>query len=51
MVSPPDKHGAAVELISETRGGSIQASLDGEALAWLATGPVTANRRAIAALN
>ena len=41
MVSPPDKHGAAVELISETRGGSIQASLDGEALAWLATGPVT----------
>ena len=40
MVSPPDKHGAAVELISETRGGSIQASADGEALAWLATGPV-----------
>ncbi len=40
MVSPPDKHGAAVELISETRGGSIQASANGERLAWLATGPV-----------
>ncbi|HTZ64639.1 MAG TPA: hypothetical protein VMB51_11090 [Solirubrobacteraceae bacterium] len=40
MVSPPDKHGAAVELISETRGGSIEASADGERLAWLATGPV-----------
>jgi WD40-like Beta Propeller Repeat len=40
MVSPPDKHGAAVELISESRGGSIQASSNGEQLAWLATGPV-----------
>ncbi|HTZ63366.1 MAG TPA: hypothetical protein VMB51_04625 [Solirubrobacteraceae bacterium] len=40
MVSPANKHGAAVELISESRGGSIEASSDGERLAWLATGPV-----------
>jgi NHL repeat len=41
LVSPPEKHGAAApELISRYRGGSIQASSDGSAIAWLATGPV-----------
>ena len=40
MVSPPNKHGAAIEVVSKSRGGSIQASLDGGAIAWLATAPV-----------
>jgi hypothetical protein len=40
MVSPPDKHGAAIEVVSKTRGGSIQASMNGERIAWLATSPV-----------
>jgi DNA-binding beta-propeller fold protein YncE len=40
MVSPVQKHGAAVEVTSRFRGGSIQAAADGGALAWLATGPV-----------
>jgi hypothetical protein len=40
LVSPGNEHGAAVELVSKARGGSIQASADGERLAWLATGPV-----------
>ncbi len=40
LVSPPNKHGAAPEVISPFRGGSIQVSNDGNAIAWLATGPV-----------
>ena len=40
MVTPPDKHGAAVEVVSRTRGGSIQAAADGNGIVWLATGPV-----------
>jgi DNA-binding beta-propeller fold protein YncE len=40
MVSPPEKHGAAIESITRYSGGSIQASLDGEAIVWLASGPV-----------
>ena len=40
MVSPAQKHGAAVESITRYSGGSIQASLGGGALVWLASGPV-----------
>jgi DNA-binding beta-propeller fold protein YncE len=40
LVTPPEKHGAAVETIGRFRGGSIQAAADGGAIAWLATGPV-----------
>lgn len=40
MVSPPEKHGAAIDSITRYSGGSIQASLDGSALVWLASGPV-----------
>jgi DNA-binding beta-propeller fold protein YncE len=41
LVSPAEKHGgAAPEMIARYRGGSIQASTDGDALTWLATGPV-----------
>lgn len=40
MVSPADKHGAALVTIERFTGGSIQASLDGNSLAWLASGPV-----------
>ncbi len=39
LVSPVDKHGASVEVISGLRSGSIEASLDGSRLAWLAAGP------------
>lgn len=42
MVSPPDKHGGTPEVVGVTRGGVIQSSLDGEALEWLATGPIVA---------
>ena len=42
LVSPPEKHGASIEGISTSfKGGITQASVDGNALAWLATGPVT----------
>ncbi len=41
LVSPADKHGAAVEVPSRFRGASIQASADGSGLVWPATGPVT----------
>ncbi len=41
LVSPADKHGAAVEVPSRFRGASIQASADGDGLVWPATGPVT----------
>jgi hypothetical protein len=40
MVSPPQKHGSTIEMMAQLRGGSIQASLDGSRLAWLAAGPV-----------
>ncbi len=40
MVSPPDKHGAAVETISRSRGASIQAAAGGDGLVWAASGPV-----------
>jgi DNA-binding beta-propeller fold protein YncE len=40
LVSPADKHGAAVEVPSRSRGGSIQAAADGDGIVWLATGPV-----------
>jgi hypothetical protein len=40
MVSPPDKHGAAVEMVSRSRGASIQAAAGGDGLVWAASGPV-----------
>ncbi len=41
MVSPPEKHGAAIEAMPpHAKDGIIQASQDGEAIAWLAAGPV-----------
>jgi len=40
LVSPAQKQGGAVEVISGSRGGSIQASADGSGLVWLATGPI-----------
>jgi NHL repeat/WD40-like Beta Propeller Repeat len=40
LVSPPQKHGSTIEMVSQLRGGSIQASLNGSRLAWLAAGPV-----------
>jgi DNA-binding beta-propeller fold protein YncE len=39
LVSPPNKHGSTVEMLSK-RAGAVQASLDGSRLAWLASGPV-----------
>ena len=40
MVSPVEKHGAAVESISRYSAGSIQAAAEGGALVWMASGPV-----------
>ena len=40
LVSPPEKHGAAVEPISR-EGALIQASADGDAITWTASAPVT----------
>ncbi len=40
MVSPPDKHGAALDAIGLTLGGDIQAAADGSGLAYMAHGPV-----------
>ncbi len=40
MVSPTQKHGSTIEMISYLRSGSIQTSLDGNRLVWLAAGPV-----------
>ncbi len=40
MVSPPDKHGAAVEMVSRSKGASIQAAAAGGGLVWAASGPV-----------
>ena len=42
LVTPPDKHGASVELERENRAGVIEAAADGEAIAWLASGPAVA---------
>jgi hypothetical protein len=42
LVSPAEKHGGTPEVVGVTRGGSIQASVNGEALEWLATGPIVA---------
>ena len=39
LVSPPDKHGIALESIT-LEGGVIQASVDGGGLAYIAKGPV-----------
>jgi DNA-binding beta-propeller fold protein YncE len=41
LVSPAEKHGAAIEAIPpHAKDGIIQSSADGGALAWLANGPV-----------
>ena len=40
MVSPAEKHGGTPEVVGVTRGGVIQASVNGQALAWLGTGPI-----------
>jgi DNA-binding beta-propeller fold protein YncE len=40
LVTPPDSHGASVELPRENRAGLIQAAANGDAIAWLASGPV-----------
>ena len=42
MVSPPDKHGAALEAIAN-EGGVIQAAENGSAITYIAKSPVTAN--------
>lgn len=42
LVSPPDKHGAAPEMIARFRGGYNKAALDGNAIAWVANGPIVA---------
>jgi hypothetical protein len=42
MVSPPDKHGAALEGIGFIRGADIQAAADGSALAYIAHAPIVA---------
>jgi hypothetical protein len=42
MVTPVEKHGSAPVSITRFTGGSIQSSLDGNSLAWLASGPVVA---------
>ncbi len=40
LVSPPNKHGSTVETASGLRAGTVEASLNGDGLAWLAAGPV-----------
>ncbi len=40
MVSPPEKHGATIEAISR-KGALTQASVDGDAISWTASAPVT----------
>ncbi|HTZ64512.1 MAG TPA: hypothetical protein VMB51_10435 [Solirubrobacteraceae bacterium] len=40
MVSPAEKHGAAIDSISRYSAGSIQASAEGGGLVWMASGPV-----------
>ena len=41
LVSPAEKHGAAIESPpAHAKDGIIEASQDGDAIAWLATGPV-----------
>jgi hypothetical protein len=41
MVSPPEKRGASIEALPRgNKGGIIEASVDGNAITWLATAPV-----------
>jgi hypothetical protein len=40
LVTPVEKHGAAPVSVTRFTGGSIQSSVDGSSLAWLASGPV-----------
>jgi DNA-binding beta-propeller fold protein YncE len=40
LVSPVEKHGQTIEAISR-EGADIQAAVDGDAIAWSASGPVT----------
>ncbi len=40
LVSPAEKHSATVGLDSPSRGGLIEASENGEAIAWLSAGPL-----------
>ena len=41
LVSPPEKHGAAIEAPPlHAKDGIIQAAQDGSAITWLAAGPV-----------
>ncbi len=42
MVSPPDKHDAGVEGLPHEGGAMIEASADGNAISWVANGPVVA---------
>jgi len=42
MVSPPDKHGAGVEGLPHEGGAMIEASADGQAVSWVANGPLVA---------
>ncbi len=40
MVSPPDKHDAGVEGLPHEGGAMIEAAADGNAISWVANGPV-----------
>ena len=40
MVSPPNKHGAAIEALPREGGAMIMASTDGSAITWVASGPL-----------
>ena len=40
LVSPANKHGSTVETASGLRAGTVEASLNGDGLVWLAAGPV-----------
>ena len=44
LVSPPDKHGAALEALT-AGGGEIQAAADGSAIAYIAIAPIDAEPR------
>jgi hypothetical protein len=50
LVSPPDKHGAGLEAMTK-EGGVIQASLSGDAITYIAAGPVVDNPEGNAALE
>ena len=40
IVSPPDKHGGAIEALPREGGAMIMAGADGDALTWVANGPI-----------